>query len=155
MAATLKKGTTLGGRAYEVHLEGYDLGPTLRGQVPWPRKEFIDWTDDGSVAALCCGDLKITFLEQAGHGLRVWQDPFKVLRAPPLTHLRMDPFDRAECEHAMGYQRRCVEHMWASAPAGAFVANWLQSFKEFPPRQKPGSFKLERVMQAVTGGSRQ
>jgi arylsulfatase len=30
------------------------------------------------------------------------------------------------------------------------VANWLQSFKDFPPRQKPGSFNLDRVMEAVT-----
>jgi len=30
------------------------------------------------------------------------------------------------------------------------VAQWLQSFKEFPPRQKPGSFNLDRVMEAVT-----
>jgi arylsulfatase len=155
VAETLKKGTTLGGRSYKVHLDGYDLGPALRGQGPWPRKEFIYWTDDGSVAALRYNDLKVTFLEQAGHGLRVWQDPFKVLRAPLLANLRMDPFERAEYEHAMGYQRWYVEHMWAFAPAGAYVGNWLQSFREFPPRQKPGSFNLERVMEAVTRGSNQ
>jgi len=151
----LLKGTTIGGRSYKVHLDGYDLGPALRGQTKeWPRKEFIYWTDDGSVAALRYGDLKVTFLEQEGHGLRVWQDPFKVLRAPLLTNLRMDPFERAEYEHAMGYQRWYVEHMWAFAPAGAYVGNWLQSFKEFPPRQKPGSFNLERVMDAVTNASK-
>jgi arylsulfatase len=33
------------------------------------------------------------------------------------------------------------------------VGNWLQSFKEFPPRQKPGSFNLNRVMEAVSAGS--
>jgi arylsulfatase len=152
VAENLKKGASIGGRSYKVHLDGYDLGPALRGQAAWPRKEFIYWTDDGSVAALRYQDLKVTFLEQEGHGLRVWQDPFKVLRAPLLTNLRMDPFERAEYEHAMGYQRWYVEHMWAFAPAGAFVANWLQSFKDFPPRQKPGSFNLERVMEAVMQG---
>ena len=45
------------------------------------------------------------------------------------------------------------EHMYAIAPASAYVAGWLQSFKEFPPRQKPGSFNLSRVMEAVTAGS--
>jgi arylsulfatase len=151
VAASLKKGVTIGGRSYKVHLDGYDLGPALRGEAKeWPRKEFIYWTDDGSVAALRYGDLKVTFLEQKGHGLRVWQDPFKVLRAPLLANLRMDPFERAEAEHAMGYQRWFIEHMWAFAPAGAYVAQWLQSFKDFPPRQKPGSFNLERVMEAVT-----
>ena len=155
VAENLKKGASIGGRTYKVHLDGYDLGPALRGQAPWPRKEFIYWTDDGSVAALRYGDMKVTFLEQEGHGLRVWQDPFKVLRAPLLTNLRMDPFERAEHEHAMGYQRFFVENMWAFAPAGAYVGKWLQSFKEFPPRQKPGSFSLDRVMEQVTAGSGQ
>ena len=39
------------------------------------------------------------------------------------------------------------------APAGGYVGQWLQSFKEFPPRQKPGSFNLDRVMEAVTKGA--
>ena len=151
VAENLKKGATIGGRSYKVHLDGYDLGPALRGEAKeWPRKEFVYWTDDGSVAALRYGDFKVTFLEQKSHGLRVWIDPFKVLRAPLLTNLRMDPFERAEYENAMGYQRFFVEHMWAFAPAGAYVARWLQSFKEFPPRQKPGSFNLDRVMEAVS-----
>jgi arylsulfatase len=150
VADNLKKGASIGGRNYKVHLDGYDLGPALRGQAAWPRKEFIYWTDDGSVAALRYQDFKVTFLEQDAEGLRVWQDPFKELRAPLLTNLRMDPFERAEHENAMGYQRWYMEHMWAIAPAGAYVANWLQSFKEFPPRQKPGSFNLDRVMEAVT-----
>ena len=66
----------------------------------------------------------------------------------------MDPFERAEDENAMGYQRWYLERMFAIAPAGAYVGQWLQSFKEFPPRQKPGSFNLDRVMEAVTAGSR-
>ena len=146
----LLKGASVGGRNYKVHLDGYDLGPALRGDAAWPRKEFIYWTDDGSVAALRYGNFKVTFLEQEAEGLRVWQDPFKVLRAPLLTNLRMDPFERAEHENAMGYQRWYMEHMWAIAPAGAYVAQWLQSFREFPPRQKPGSFNLDRVMESVS-----
>ena len=95
----------------------------------------------------------MTFLEQDAKGLRVWQDPFKELRAPLLTNLRMDPFERAEEENAMGYQRWYMDRMFAIAPAGAYVAQWLQSFREFPPRQKPGSFNLDRVMEAVSAGS--
>jgi arylsulfatase len=148
----LLKGRKIGGMTYKVHLDGYDLGPALRGQAPWPRHEFIYWTDDGSVAALRYDNWKVTFLEQEGEGLEVWQKPFTQLRAPKLTNLRMDPFERAEEEHAIGYQRWYLEHMFVIAPAGAYVGSWLQSFKEFPPRQKPGSFNLDRVMEAVTAG---
>jgi arylsulfatase A-like enzyme len=149
----LLKGRKIGDMTYKVHIDGYDLGPALRGQSDWPRKEFIYWTDDGSVAALRYGNWKITFLKQKAEGLKVWQEPFEVLRAPTLANLRMDPFERAEHENAMGFQRWYLEHMFAIAPAGAYVGRWLQSFKEFPPRQKPGSFNLDRVMEAVTAGS--
>jgi len=148
--ADLLTGRAIGGKSYKVHLDGYDLGPALRGEAEWPRKEFIYWTDDGSVAALRYDNYKITFLEQKAEGLKVWQEPFTELRAPKVCNLRMDPFERAEAENAMGYQRWYMERMYMIAPAGAYVGKWLQSFREFPPRQKPGSFNLERVMESVT-----
>jgi len=148
----LLKGLKVGNMNYKVHLDGYDLGPALRGEAPWPRHEFIYWTDDGNVAALRYDNWKITFLKQEAEGLEVWQQPFTQLRAPALTNLRMDPFERAQHENAMGYQRWYLERMFIIAPAGAYVGQWLQSFKEFPPRQKPGSFNLDRVMEAVMEG---
>ena len=149
----LLQGKKIGERTYKVHLDGYDLGPALKGEGAWPRKEFIYWTDDGSVAALRYENWKVTFLEQKAEGFRVWLEPFDALRAPLLTNLRMDPFERAEEENAMGYQRWWVERMFAMAPAGAYVGQWLQSFREFPPRQKPGSFSLDRVMESITRGA--
>jgi arylsulfatase len=153
VGADLLKGRKIGGMAYKVHLDGYDLGPALRGEGAWPRKEFIYWTDDGSVAALRYENWKITFLEQQAEGLKVWQEPFVQLRAPKITNLRMDPFERAEEENAIGYQRWYLERMYMIAPAGAYVGKWLQSFKDFPPRQKPGSFNLDRVMESVMSSS--
>ena len=141
------------GRKYKVHLDGHDLAPALKGEAEWPRKDFIYWTDDGSVAALRYENWKISFLRQNALGLDVWTRPFVQLRAPSLVNLRMDPFERAEREHAMGFQRWYMEHMFVIAPAAAYVAKWLQSFKEFPPRQKPGSFSLDRVMESVSAGS--
>jgi arylsulfatase len=146
----LLKGTNIGGQNYKVHLDGYDLGPALRGEGAWPRHDFLYWTDDGQVAALRYDDWKVTFLEQKAHGMRVWQEPFTVLRAPLLTNLRMDPFELAEQENAMGYQRWYIDRMFVMAPAASYVGAWLQSFRDFPPRQKPGTFNLERVMESVT-----
>jgi arylsulfatase len=143
-------GTSANGRDYKVHLDGYDLGPAFKGAGEWPRKEFLYWTDDGNVAAVRYGDWKASFLVQNAEGLKVWQQPFEQLRAPLLTNLRMDPFERAQHDDAMGYQRWYLEHMFMIAPAAGYVGNWMQSFRDFPPRQKPGSFNLDRVMEAVT-----
>jgi arylsulfatase len=43
-----------------------------------------------------------------------------------------------------------MERMYMIAPATAYVAQWLQSFKDYPPRQKPGSFNLDRVMESMS-----
>ncbi len=144
----LLKGRKSGARSYKVHLDGYNLLPALQGAEPWPRKDFIYFTDDGDAAALRYENWKITFLRQNAHGMHVWLEPFEQLRAPMITNLRMDPFELAH-EIGMDYQRWFLEHMFVIAPAAAYVGQWLQSFKEFPPRQKPGSFNLNKVMEAL------
>jgi arylsulfatase len=148
----LLKGKKVGATTYKVHLDGYNLLPALKGEGAWPRHEFIYWTDDGSVAALRYDDWKVTFLRQDHHGLHVWQEPFTALRAPMLANLRMDPFEQAQ-DVGMGYGHWYIEHMYAFAPAGAYVGQWLQSFREFPPRMKPGSFSLDRVMESITSNA--
>ena len=145
----LKKGRTAGGQNYKVHLDGHDLGPAFRGEAPWPRKSFIYWTDDGNVAALRHENWKMVFMEQRHHGFDVWQEPFVTLRLPKLFNLRTDPFERADHE-GLGYAQWRIDRAYMIAPASAGVAQWLQSFREFPPRQKPGSFNLNHVMEALS-----
>ena len=149
----LLKGKKIGDMTYKVHLDGYNLMPAFQGQGEWPRHEFLYWTDDGSVAAVRYNDWKISFLRQNAHGMHVWLEPFEELRAPLLCNLRMDPFETAEYI-GMGYDRWYVEHMFTFAPAAAYVGQWMQSFREFPPRMKPGSFNLDRVMEKVTESSK-
>jgi arylsulfatase len=152
----LLKGRKIGDMTYKVHLDGYNLLPFFKGEVKQsPRREFIYWTDGGSVAALRYDDWKLTFLRQNAIGIKVWEAPFEELRWPMLTNLRMDPLERASDE-SISHPLWAAERMFVLAPAGAYVAQWMQSFREFPPRMKPGSFSLDRVMEAVSkphGGS--
>lgn len=148
--ADLLKGKEVGGKTFKVHLDGYNLMPFLRGDVDEsPRHEFIYWTDGGSVAALRYNNWKLTFLRQNAKGFKVWEAPFEELRWPMLTNLRMDPFERAS-EDTIGHTEWATERTFMLAPASAYVAKWLESFREFPPRMKPGSFSLERVMEAAS-----
>jgi arylsulfatase len=147
----LLQGRKIGTTSYKVHLDGYDLLPALQGKAEWPRKEFLYWTDDAKLAAMRFGQWKLNFLEQRAHGLAVWEEPFVELRLPKLFTLRGDPFERADHE-AIGYDRWRIDHVFLLVPAQAYVATWLQSFKEFPPRQKPASFSLDRVMEAMMHG---
>ena len=148
----LLTGHEANGRTYKVHLDGYDLTPYLKGDAEEsPRKEFIYWTDDGQIAALRYGNWKLVFMEQRAHGFDVWQEPFVTLRLPKLFNLRSDPFERADHE-GMDYAHWRIDRVFLLVPAQAFVSRWLASFNDFPPRQKPGSFSLDQVMEQLTTG---
>ncbi len=70
------------------------------------------------------------------------------LRVPKIFTLRADPFERADHE-AIDYPRWRIDRIYLLVPAQAFVLQWLSSFKEYPPRQKPASFGLDQVMQKL------
>ena len=64
-------------------------------------------------------------------------------------YLRSDPFERAS-EESIGYPAWRIERDYLLVSAQAYVAKWISSFKQFPPRQKPASFSLDHVMQKLT-----
>ena len=145
----LLKGHKAGKTTFKVHMDGYNFLPYLTGrEKKGPRKEMFYFTDDGSLSALRYGDWKLVFSEQRAHGFEVWQEPLVPLRLPKLFNLRRDPFERADHE-AMGYEKWRIDRLFALVPAQAYVAKFLGTFREFPPRQKPGSFSLDRVLEEL------
>jgi arylsulfatase len=145
----LLKGFSAGAMTYKVHLDGYDQHELLAGKGEGARKEFLYWTDDGDLCGLRYNQWKLVFMEQRAHGFDVWQDPMIPLRVPKLFNLRTDPFERADYE-SIDYAHWRIDRVFLLVPAQAFVGQWLSSFKEYPPRQKPGSFSLEQVMNQLT-----
>ncbi len=143
----LLTGYQAGGKNFKVHLDGYDLRPLLDGTGPDPRKEFFYWTDGGELAGLRYDRWKVVFLEQRAHGFNVWADPLVPLRFPKLFDLRADPFEQAEESGA--WERWRIDHAFVFVPAQAFVLQHLMTYKDFPPRQKPGSFSLDAVMEKL------
>jgi len=145
----LLKGHSAAGKKFKVHLDGYNFLPYLTGlQAKGPRQEFFYFTDDGNLSALRTGDWKILFSEQRAHGMDVWQDPLVPLRVPKLFNLRRDPFERADHE-AMDYERWRTEHLFMLYAAQAKTAQFLQSFKQHPPRQRPASFSVDQIVESL------
>jgi arylsulfatase len=87
-------------------------------------------------------------MEQKAHGLAVWSQPMIPLRMPMLFNVRSDPFERSQHE-AGDYVKWFVEHAFVLLPAQKIVGQHLASYQEFPPRQRPGSFSIEQVMQKL------
>jgi arylsulfatase len=148
----LLKGMPVGSKTFKVHLDGYNITDALAGKSPSPRHEFFYFSDEGSLVGLRYNQYKVVFAEQRSHGLDVWQDPFVTLRFPKLFNLRSDPFETADHE-SMDYERWRVEHVFVLVPAQQYVGQFLATFKEFPPSQKPGSFSIDGALEALQNGA--
>ena len=77
----------------------------------------------------------------------VWQGQFTKLRIPMLYNLRADPFEKATA--SIYYGDWSAHRMFMLVPAQAFVAKWLESFKDFPPRAKAASFSVNDAMEQI------
>ncbi|MBL0371527.1 arylsulfatase [Rhizobium sp. KVB221] len=146
----LHKGTDLSGKQAKVHLDGYNQLPYLTGKdQKSARNEFYYFDDDGNLVSFRYGDWKVVFCEQRKPGgFEVWSNPFTCLRAPKVFNLRMDPYERADVVSDQYYD-------WLGKNAyliqyGVFkVAPFLQTFKEYPPSQRPASFSVDQMVEAL------
>src|SRR5580698_95526 len=152
-----KKGHQAAGKTFKVHLDGFNLVPYLTGkEAKSPRKGFFYFDDDGNMVAVRFDNWKLVFLEQRCEGtLRIWAEPFTVLRVPKLFNLRTDPFERADVT-SNTYYEWFVDLDFIALAAQPLVAQFMATFKEFPPRQKSASFTIEqahdKMAAAASGG---
>ena len=146
----LLKGYQVGKMNYKVHLDGYNFLPYLTGkEAKGPRDSFFYFSDDGDLTGLRYDNWKFVFMEQRQPGtLAVWFNPYTSLRAPKLFNLRMDPYERADIT-SNTYWDWMIDHAFVMGPAAGYVGNFLATFKEFPPRQKAGSFTIDKVMEQM------
>jgi len=146
----LLKGYQVGKMNYKVHLDGYNFLPYLTGkEAKSPRESFFYFSDDGDLTGLRYDNWKFVFMEQRATGtLAVWFDPYTRLRAPKIFNLRMDPYERADIT-SNTYWDWLIDHSFMIGPAVGYVANFLATFKEFPPRAKAGTFTIDKVMEQM------
>ena len=140
-----------GGKTFKVHLDGYNQLPLLtKQQEKSARKEFFYINDDAQLVAVRYENWKMVFCEQRVEGtLRIWAEPFVCLRLPKLFNLRMDPYERADVT-SNTYYDWALQRAFMIVPAQALVAQFVATFKDFPPRQKPSSFSVDEVLKKMS-----
>jgi arylsulfatase len=78
------------------------------------------------------------------------------LRIPKLFNLRTDPFERADIT-SNTYYDWLLDNDYIVLAAIAVVGQFLQTFKDFPPRQKAASFTIDQAVAkleaSLTAGS--
>lgn len=142
------------GKQFEVHLDGFNLLPDLTGkEKECPRKGFIYFSDDGDLVAMRFDNWKMVFMEQRCTGtLQVWAEPFTRLRVPKLFNLRTDPFERADTT-SNTYWDWYMSKAYMLIAGQHMVAQFLATFRDFPPRQKAASFTIEQIMEKMRAGA--
>ncbi|HXW38156.1 MAG TPA: sulfatase-like hydrolase/transferase, partial [Acidimicrobiales bacterium] len=146
----LKRGLKIGDETFKVHIDGYNLLPYLTGETDEsPRKGLVYFSDDGDVLALRFDNWKVVFMEQRVQGtLQIWAEPFVALRVPKLFNLRTDPFERADVTSNTYYDWFLDNDYLALAAAG-LITEFLQTFVEFPPRQRAASFTIDQAVEKL------
>jgi arylsulfatase len=95
--------------------------------------------------------MKIHFMIQEATGIDVWRHPFTTLRGPIFFDLEIDPCERGQ--EGMGYNEWWYRRAFIAVPVQTIVGKTLMSFKDFPPRQRPGSFTIDKAMEALTSST--
>jgi arylsulfatase A-like enzyme len=145
----LLTGHAIGEATYKVHIDGFNLLPYLTGDAKEsPRKFFFYISDDGDLLAIRMNDWKMVLMEQRARQLMCWFEPFVKLRAPKMFNLRRDPFERAD-ENSNTYWDWVISHAYLLYGMQAIVAQQIDAFAKFPPRQKPAAFNLDAVMRQI------
>jgi arylsulfatase A-like enzyme len=153
VVAKLLEGHQAGDKAFKVHIDGYNMLPYLTGEVKEsPRSFFFYMSDDGEIMAIRHGDWKLVLMEQRAKALACWLEPLVPLRAPKVFNLRRDPFERAD-ESSNTYWDWVLSRIYLVYGMQALVAQQIEDFVKFPPRQKPAAFNLDAVMRKLVDAS--
>lgn len=137
------------GKTFKQHLDGYNMLPFLKGEVEEsPRKEIFYFDAGGNLNAIRYQDWKLHFAIMDGAINTAYR---KSPSWPLAINLRADPYE-VSWESGM-YTRWYGENMWLFVPAQRFAANFLSTFKEFPP-QTGSSLSVDKVVQQLATPAR-
>jgi arylsulfatase len=149
----LAKGHKCGDMTYKVHIDGYNMLPYLTGEADKSPRDFHFYiSDDGEILAIRIKDWKVVLKEQRATRCLLWAEPFVPLRFPKIFNLRRDPFERAD-DNSNTYWDWVIDHLWVVYGMQALVAQQIENFAKYPPRQAPASFNLDAVLTQLNEAS--
>ena len=158
IVAKLKVGYTANGINYKVHLDGYDQSAFLKSVsgtaainngTKSARDRFFYSDDDGLLVAMRQGDYKYVFSEQRKEGtMAVWAEPFTTLRLQKIFNLFQDPFERADITSNTFWDWQ-LNHVGSMYGIMDEVFQFVETFKEFPPRSFPPSFNPANILEST------
>jgi arylsulfatase len=140
----LKKGKQIGDRTYKVHLDGYDQTDLITGKGKSKRNEVYYFTE-GTLGAVRIGDYKYRLIDQPNG----WFGGTVKLDWPILVNIRLDPFERTGLQQSLFAKDWWAFQFWRFVFLQQEVGKAAQTFFDFPPMQKGGSFNLQAIKEEL------
>ena len=145
----LLTGYKANGKTFKVHLDGFNLLPYFKGEVKSsPRNSIFYFDQGGNLNALRVDDWKLHFTILEGP----INEAVRVKRAwPVIINLRADPYEVMWMQSQM-YMRWMADNMWTFVPAQNYVAEFLGTFRDFPP-VRGSSLSVDNVLKQMLENS--
>jgi len=140
----LTKGKQIGDRTYKVHLDGYDQTDVITGKGPSKRHEVYYFTE-GNLSAVRINDFKYRLTDQPNG----WFGATVKVDWPILVNIRLDPFERTGLQQSVFAANWWGTEFWRFVFLQQKMGEEAQTFLEFPPMQKGGSFNLQAVKEEL------
>ncbi|HEY1377946.1 MAG TPA: arylsulfatase, partial [Gemmataceae bacterium] len=148
------RGVTAGNKTFKVHLDGFNQLDYLTGKTDkGARHEFFYFGDDGELMAYRDDRFKYMFQVQRAIGVDVWIEPLTVLRTLQFIDLKSDPYEYS-IDASAYYKPWLMDRAFLILPAVAKVTDYLKTYKDFPPRQRPASFSIDQVIEKLEAGTK-
>ena len=93
------------------------------------------------------GDWKIVYAENRARTMALWAEPAVTLRLPKIFNLRRDPFERADHNSNTYWDWMIDKAAWIYMN-GAVTTQYLQTFQQYPPSQRPDSWSIDKLTDA-------
>ena len=148
----LLKGKRVGNKRSKLHLDGYNFLPYMTGEAEnGPRQVYIYHNDGGMPVCLRMGDWKLVYAENRAQTMALWAEPEVTLRLPKIFNLRRDPFERAD-HNSNTYWDWVIDKAPRVYLGSAATTQYLQTFGEYPPSQRPDSWSIDKLTQQFLSG---
>ena len=125
----LAKGTTLDGKKFKVHNDGYNFVPYFRGETEkGPRDRIMYFDQGGNLNAIRWNDWKVAFAQNEGN---IATGTRKVTAWSMITNLRMDPYEKAMDEGGQ-YLDWYARQIWLLVPIQGVIKDFFTGFGDYP-----------------------
>jgi arylsulfatase len=139
--AELLQGKTIGGKKYNVHIDGYDQMDVITKKGKTKRHEFFYFSET-TLNAVRVDQWKLHFALKDE-----WLKESEKLTGGLIVNIKLDPFERSPETH--GHFLWMKEKSWILPIVAKPLIDFTKTLKEYPPRQRGAGIGAATILKSI------